>query len=274
MTVFQSLLLGVLQGVAEFLPISSSGHLVLLRQLMNLARIPLLYDVLLHVSTLIVVVIVFRRRIASIFSSLWKATIAAEKRADGAPTPPEERENLHLSLYVVVATAVTGAVGFFLSRFEDGLFDRPQLVSLLFLVTAAFLLSTLILRPSRDYLRMGIWGAAIIGLAQGIGVLPGISRAGITISVALLLGLDRERAGEFSFLIAIPAILGALLLQVREAGDLLAMIDPAVVAVGFASSFCVGLVSLLLLLRLLRSGKLALFSIYLVPVAVAGLILL
>jgi undecaprenyl-diphosphatase len=266
MTSIQSLLLGVLQGVAEFLPISSSGHLVLLRRLLKLGEVPLLYDVLLHVSTLIVVVIVFRSRIASIFSSIWRAV----KSAAG----PEDRENLRLTLYILIATAVTGAVGFVLSRFEGLFFNRPRLVSLLFLVTAMFLLSTLIRRGQRNYLQIGFLGAVIVGLAQGAGVLPGISRAGITISVALLLGLDRQKAGEFSFLIAIPAILGALLLQLREAGTLLEMVDPVALLVGSAASFLVGLLSLLLLLRVVRKGKLAVFGIYLIPLAVISFILL
>jgi undecaprenyl-diphosphatase len=114
----------------------------------------------------------------------------------------------------------------------------------------------------------------IVGLAQGVGVLPGISRAGITISVALLLGLDRQKAGEFSFLIAIPAILGALLLQLRDAGTLLELVDPIALLVGFAASFAIGLLSLLLLLRVVRKGQLALFSIYLIPLAVISFILL
>lgn len=265
MTVVQSLLLGVLQGVAEFLPISSSGHLVLLRRLMDLQQVPLLYDVLLHISTLIVVLIVFRKVIGSIFSSLWRALKAA--------TVQEDRENLRLTLYILLATAVTGAVGFLLSRFEDTLFHKPRLVSLLFLVTAVFLLSTLIRREQRDYLQIGFLGAALVGLAQGIGVLPGISRAGITIAVALLLGLDRQRAGEFSFLIAIPAILGALVLQLREAGTLLQTVDPLALGIGFAASFVVGLVSLLLLLSVVRKGRLALFAVYLVPLGVLSLIL-
>jgi len=266
MTSIQSLFLGVLQGVAEFLPISSSGHLVLLRQLMDLGEIPLLYDVLLHVSTLIVVIIVFRRKIGSIFSSIWRAAKAA--------TDPGDRENLRLTLYILIATVVTGAVGFVLSRFEGLFFNRPRLVSLLFLVTALFLLSTLIRRGRRDYLQIGFLGAVIVGLAQGVGVLPGISRAGITISVALLLGLDRQRAGEFSFLIAVPAILGALLLQLREAGTLLEMIDPVTLLIGFVASFAIGLVSLLALLRVVRQGRLVLFSIYLVPLAALSFIFL
>jgi undecaprenyl-diphosphatase len=110
MTSIQSLLLGALQGVAEFLPISSSGHLVLLRQLLDMGEIPLLYDVLLHVSTLIVVIIVFRSKIGSIFASIWRSV-----RASGRPT---DREELRLALYILIATVVTGAVGFVLSRFE------------------------------------------------------------------------------------------------------------------------------------------------------------
>ena len=266
MTSIQSLFLGVLQGVAEFLPISSSGHLVLLRRLMNLGDVPLLYDVLLHVSTLIVVIIIFRSRIGAIFSAIWRAL--------QAKTDPGDRENLRLTLYILIATVVTGAVGFGLSRFEDLFFTRPRLVSLLFLVTALFLLSTLLCRGQRDYFQIGFVGAVIVGLAQGIGVLPGISRAGITISVALLLGLDRERAGEFSFLIAIPAILGALILQLREAGRLLEIAAPLALLIGFAASFVVGLLSLILLLRVVRKGQLAVFSIYLVPLAVASFVLL
>jgi undecaprenyl-diphosphatase len=266
MTSIQSLLLGVLQGVAEFLPISSSGHLVLLRRLMKLGEVPLLYDVLLHVSTLIVVIIIFRSRIGSIFSAIWRAV---QSRRD-----PGDRENLMLTLYILIATVVTGAVGFGLSRFEELFFNRPRLVSLFFMVTALLLLSTLLRRGGRDYFQMGFLGAAIVGLAQGIGVLPGISRAGITISVALLLGLDRQRAGEFSFLIAIPAILGALILQLREAGRLFEIVDPPTLLLGFAASFVIGLFSLILLLRLVRNGQLAVFSIYLVPLAVISFILL
>jgi undecaprenyl-diphosphatase len=266
MTSIQSLLLGVLQGVAEFLPISSSGHLVLLRRLMDLGDVPLLYDVLLHVSTLIVVVIVFRSRIGAIFSAIWRALRSTLN--------PGDRENLRLALYILIATVVTGAVGLGLSRFDDLFFNQPRLVSLLFLVTALMLLSTLLPRVRGDYFQIGFLGAVTVGLAQGIGVLPGISRAGITISVALLLGLDRQRASEFSFLIAVPAILGALVLQLRDAGRLLEIADPLTLLTGFAASFVVGLLSLVLLLRVVRKGQLAIFSIYLVPLAVVSFILL
>lgn len=266
MTSIQSLLLGALQGVAEFLPISSSGHLVLLRRLMNLGDVPLLYDVLLHVSTLIVVIIIFRSRIGAIFAAIWRALQSR--------TGPGDRENLRLTLYILIATVVTGAVGFALSRFDDLFFHRPRLVSVLFLVTALFLISTLLRRGRRDYFQIGFLGALAVGLAQGVGVLPGISRAGITISVALLLGLDRQRAGEFSFLIAIPAILGALILQLREAGRLLEIAAPLTLLLGFAASFVVGLFSLILLLRVVRKGQLAVFSVYLVPLAVVSFILL
>jgi undecaprenyl-diphosphatase len=214
----------------------------------------------------VVVIIIFRSRIGSIFSSIWRAVKST--------TGPGDRVNLRLILYILIATVVTGVVGFVLSRFEELFFNRPRLVSVLFLVTALFLLSTLLRRGRRDYLQIGFLGAVIVGLAQGVGVLPGISRAGITISVALLLGLDRQRAGEFSFLIAIPAILGALILQLREAGNLLEIVDPLTLLVGLAASFVIGLLSLILLLRVVRKGQLAVFSIYLVPLSVISFILL
>ncbi len=266
MSMAQSLLLGVLQGVAEFLPISSSGHLVLLRNLMGLGTVPILYDVLLHVSTLIVVVIVFRRRIASIFASIWRWV--------GKAGFPEDRENLRIALYLVAATAVTAVVGLTLSRLEELFLGQPRIVPFLFLATAAILICSRFGKAERDYLGVGVAAVLLIGLAQGIGVLPGISRSGITISVALLCGLDRQRSGEFSFLLAVPAILGALALQLPEAGSLLAEVNPSALLVGFLASFAVGFASLLALLRIVRRGRLALFAIYLIPLSVASFILL
>jgi undecaprenyl-diphosphatase len=266
MSVLQSLLLGVLQGVAEFLPISSSGHLALAQTLMGLREVPVLYDVLLHVSTLLVVLIVFRKRVAAILGSLWRG-LRGRRR-------PEDRENLRLALWILLATVATAAVGLLLSRFEGVLLGRPDLISILFLVTAAILIATAFFRGERGYLELGVAGALLIGLAQGVGVLPGVSRSGITIAAVLFLGLQREKAGEMAFLLAIPAILGALVLQLRQAGELGAAVAPLPLAAGLLASLVVGLAALLLLLRLVRRGRLYLFSLYLIPAGVAGLLLL
>jgi len=266
MSTLQSLLLGALQGLAEFLPISSSGHLLLARRLMGLGEVPVLYDVLLHVASLGVVLVVFRRRIGSVLAAFgrWVARRGAE--GDG--------EDLHLLLYLLLATAVTAAAGFFLDRFEPLLLEQPRLLAVLFLATGLILLATLGFRGERSYAQMGIPAALLVGLAQGIGVLPGISRSGITIAACLACGLQREKAGEFAFLLAVPAILGALLLKLRELGSLEAQVHPLALAAGFLASFALGLASLLLLLRVIRRGRLAFFALYLLPLAVAAFFLL
>lgn len=264
MSTFEAIIFGVVQGATEFLPVSSSGHLALLKSIMDLSEVPILFDVLLHVATLIVVVAVFRRRIGQVFVSLG--------RWIGRSAEDEDSANLRLAWVIVVATVVTGVLGLLLDELEIGL--QPKIVSALFLVTAAILVGAHFFSGTRGYREIGIKDALIVGAAQGFGVLPGISRSGITISASLAAGLSRERAGEFAFLISVPAILGALVLSLRDAGELAAMVSPGALIAGFASALVVGLVSLLLLMRLIRSGRLFYFSFYLVPLGIVGLILL
>lgn len=264
MTILEALLFGVLQGATEFLPVSSSGHLALLKELLNLSEVPILFDVILHVATLIVVIVVFRERVGRILVSLgrWIGRRAGE---DDAP-------NLRLAWVIVVATVVTGGLGIALGELEVGV--RPKVVSALFIVTAAILVGAHFLSGSRGFREIGLRDALVVGAAQGFGVLPGISRSGITISASLATGLAREQAGEFAFLVSIPAILGALVLSLRDAGELATVVSPAALVAGFVSALAVGLVSLLLLLRLIRGGRLYLFAFYLVPLGVVGILFL
>jgi undecaprenyl-diphosphatase len=170
-----------------------------------------------------------------------------------------------------VATAV---VGFLILPLEDFLIGSPRFVSILFILTGILLFLSRFFKGERSYLEMSAVKGAFIGLAQGLGVLAGISRSGITISAALFCGLDRKRAGEFSFLIAIPAILGALILQIKDVGDLFAVVNLPVLLAGLISSFVVGFFSLLLLLRLINRGKIYLFSYYLIPVGILTFLVL
>ena len=264
MRLIEALLLGFIQGVTEFLPVSSSGHLVLARVIIGLEDIPLLFDVLLHVSTLAAVVLVFRRRIFSILGSLRRFLLRKTLASDA--------ENLRLTVVVIGASLCTAVVGGGLSLVDID--QHPKIVSALFIVTGLILLATRFAKGTRGYDKAGVKQTLVTGIAQGLGVLPGISRSGITISAALFTGMDREKAGEFSFLIAIPAIIGALALELRQTGDLMAVVPPAVLGVGIAAAFISGLASLLLLLRLIRSGKLYLFCIYLIPLGIAGIILI
>lgn len=263
MTILESLLYGAIQGATEFLPVSSSGHLTVLKGLLDQTDVPVLFDVLLHVATLVVVIGVFRERVIRILAALWRWV----RRA----ATDEDAPFLRLAWVIVVATVLTGAIGIGIEQLELNL--RPVLVSAMFIVTAAILILARFAKGERDYQTIG-WREAIgVGFAQGFGVIPGISRSGITISAGRAAGLSREKAGEFAFLVSIPAILGALVLSLRDLGELRATVGVLQLVVGFLAALVVGWVALTVLLRLVRSGRLYWFAFYLVPLGIAGIIL-
>lgn len=262
-------LLGALQGVTEFIPVSSSGHLLVMRNLMGLGDIPKLFDILMHIPTLLVVLLVFWKIIKRLLLSLFKSVkLVLKKEKIDASTGTD----LKLILIVIIASIVTVLFALVIDHFDDFFESSPRYVGILFIVTGIILIVTRFFTGSKDYEKIGIKTGLIAGIAQGIGVLPGISRSGITIAAALFMGIKQDKAGEFSFLIAIPAILGAFLLKINDAGGM--DINPLDLATGLVVCFLVGLVSLLLLIRLVKKGKLFLFSIYLIPAGIATLILL
>lgn len=262
MTIIQGLIFGALQGATEFLPVSSSGHLAVLKTLLDLAEVPILFDVILHIATLIAVVVVFRARVAAILGSLARWIVRRSGDGDG--------ENLRLAWVIALATIVTAALGLLVGRLEVG--SSPRLVSLLFVVTGGILIASRFVSGNRTYREIGLRESLVVGFAQGLGVFPGISRSGITISAGLVSGLERERAGEFAFLVSIPAIVGAFALTLRDAGELSESVSFAALAAGFVTALVVGLVALVTLVRLVKRGKLWVFSFYLIPVGIAGLI--
>jgi undecaprenyl-diphosphatase len=168
-----------------------------------------------------------------------------------------------LVLWILLATVVTVIVALPVAELDAG--SRPQLVGAFFLFTAVVLLSTLRAPQGGSLYRMSALQAAIIGLAQGLGVFPGISRSGITIAAARHARLSREDAGEFAFLISIPAILGALVLTLGDLGELSRSVGVLSLSVGFLIALISGFLALTLLLRILRSGRLYLFALYLIP---------
>jgi undecaprenyl-diphosphatase len=142
-------------------------------------------------------------------------------------------------------------------------------VGVFFLITAALLILSHFFTGKKGYKDLGIKEGLITGIAQGIGVLPGISRSGISITASLFVGIEREQAGEYAFLISIPAIIGALILKIKDIEVL--SIDPIVLLAGMATSFVVGLFSLLFLIRLIRKGRLFFFSFYLIPAGIISI---
>ena len=265
MTILQSIFLGALQGVAEFLPISSSGHLVVFRNFMNLGEVPILFDVMLHVATLLVVIIVFRKAIFELLKSLGRFVTRK--------TSEEDSVNLRIIAVILGASVFTAAIGIFIESLDVG--HKPKLVSLLFIATAIILVLTRFIKTEETgYKGAGIKTAIITGIAQGVAVLPGVSRSGMTISSSLFTGIGKEKAGEYSFLLSIPAIAGAILLEIKDFGEMSNSVAPVVLIAGMAAAFIVGLASVLFLLKLIKRNRLFLFSIYLIPFGIYSFIVL
>lgn len=264
MSIFQALLLGAFQGIAEFLPISSSGHLALMKQVMGLAEIPALFDIILHVATLFSILLVFRRRVGGIIGSILRYIA---KKNDGRDT-----ENLSIVVPALLATVLTAGIGLAIKKLD---FEAsPAVVGVCLLLTAALLVASHFFKGKTGFSDLRWRHGLITGFAQGIGVLPGISRSGITISAGLAAGLSREVAGEFSFLLAIPAIIGALVLEIGDIAGLLGSVSVLPLAIGALASFLVGVAALRLLMPIVRRGKLVWFAAYLIPLGLIAILFL
>lgn len=279
MTFIQSIFLGLLQGIAEFLPISSSGHLSVVQNIFGLEDIPLLYDVFLHLATLLAVCIYFRK-------SIWTLLKVFGRMIARKPAPAETDENDILCgteergrktiLALIISTVITGAIGIGTSKLIPNLSIKVTCAG--FLVTSCLLIiSSFIEKKSAakaETKGISIFQAAVIGFMQGVGTLPGISRSGSTIAGAQLCGVERSAAGEYSFLVSIFAILGAFVLELKDLGEVSSSIGAGVVAAGCVAAFVSGYFALACLMKIIKKGKLEWFAAYLIPAGILGMIFL
>ncbi len=266
----EAALFGIVQGIAEFLPVSSSGHLAVLKSIWGYADLSILFDILLHFATLLAVVLVFRKTIFKLIGSLFRgfSVLLRFRSGDEARLDESDRVYLRLVGYILLASVVTAVMGIGIEQFFLAEGVNRSFVGICFFVTAIILVwSGFRKQGAGGYGELKSGQALFCGFAQGLGVFPGISRSGITISAGVFMGLKREEAGEFSFLLSIPAILGAAILKLDQLDGLQASISTPALMVGMISSFISGLLALLLLMRLVRSGKLHYFAFYLVPLA-------
>ena len=284
MTVIQGILLGILQGIAEFLPISSSGHLAVVQKLFSLEEVPLLFDIMLHLATLLAVVLYFRKKIWTLLCVFGR--LIARRPAPKAVNKDDllcgtEARGRMTILAVIITTVVTGAIGVFTSKLIP---DMPVKVTCAgFIVTAILLVfSSIIERRNSSAVKNsaekndGIkwYQAIVIGVMQGIGTLPGISRSGSTIAGSQLCGVNRAAAGEYSFIVSIPAILGAFLLELKDFAEVGSTVGAAPVIAGCAAAFAWGYISLAVLMKIIRKGKLEWFACYLIPAGILGILFL
>lgn len=285
MTIPEAMAFGLIQGLTEFLPVSSSGHLALLKNLWGYSDISILFDIMLHVATLGAVLIVFR-------SGVWKI-IASFFRWIRGQADVRDMAYMRVAGVIIIATLITGVLGIFIEKVL-GIGEHIQLVSSCFLLTALLLVVSEVISRRRaqvpseensianersaeaqvDFSGLRYIHGVILGLFQGLGVFPGVSRSGATISAGLFCGLPRGEAGELSFLMSIPAIFGAVVLKLPDAGALSGEIGLLPLLAGMLVSFVSGWIALVYLMKLVRGGKLYFFAFYLIPLAIAGLIFL
>jgi len=266
MEILKTLLLGIIQGLTEFLPVSSSGHLILAQTFLGVGDdtggSAMLLEVALHVATGIAVLYVFRKDIINIIKGCFSSDTVIRK------------DSLVYSGWIIAATIPAAVVGVFFNDHIESLFDTSggnraaYIASFMLLITAGLLFFSSKRKDSDGKLN---WAKVIaIGLIQAVAIMPGISRSGSTIAMALILGVSREEAGRFSFMLALPAIFGAALLQARHVESWSSVMTPGLIA-GFIASFVVGIVALKLLLAFIKKGKLHYFGYYCAAAAVVSL---
>lgn len=261
MELIKALILGLVQGLTEFLPISSSGHLVIGAELLQFQEQGIVFDVFLHLGTLVSVAFVFRKELlAMAFAPLKMLTGGADEQS---------RLYFLWDLYVIAATIPAVIVGLLLKDSIESLFTNLNLVYLMLLVTAAIMISTRYLKVGS--LELSGRRCLIMGCAQACAIMPGLSRSGSTIFAGMALGMNRELVAKFSFIMSIPAILGAVVLQVPaiiasppDADSLLNLVA------GTGMSAVAGYFAIVLLLDIIRRNRLQYFGYYCFIVALLG----
>jgi len=268
-TLPEAVILGIVQGLTEPLPVSSSGHLVILPALFpGFAQPGIFFDLVLHLGTLAGVVFFLRREIAAILASLIPGLFpAAFSHAADARDRASGRK---MALLIVIATGVTGVIGVLFKDPIERLFESVEITAGMLLVTGLLLfLSDRVRHGERRDLN---WKDGILlGLVQAAALIPGISRSGSTIAFGIFRGMERRTAARFSFLISIPAILGAVLLKAGDPAQMAAGDLPALGA-GFLSAAITGFLALKILFAVIQRTGLGVFAYYCWAVGIAALI--
>ncbi|MBO5994515.1 MAG: undecaprenyl-diphosphate phosphatase [Firmicutes bacterium] len=272
MTYLQAVILGLVQGLAEFLPISSSGHLALLENFFGIRESDMLFlTVMLHFGTLIAVFVVFWK---DIWELLQELVLTIKDLCTGMGLKLDERPVRKLGVMIIVACIPTALIGVLFGDIFEGLYSKPIGIAIMLICTAILLiLAETFGGGNRTITNLNYRNSIFIGIVQGIAIIPGISRSGSTLFASLLCKLDREFAVKFVFLISIPTILGSLILELPdgiEAGVSGSEWGPVIV--GVLVSFLSGLFAVKVMLKVVTNRKLKYFSYYLFVLAAVVII--
>ncbi|MCR2032266.1 undecaprenyl-diphosphatase UppP [Anaerofustis stercorihominis] len=261
MTTIQAIILGIVQGLTEFLPVSSSGHLVILQNFMGISEGSLEFAIVLHLGTLLAVVIAYYESIWNMFKQFF--LMLADLITLKGPCFEKSKYRKYI-VYILMASIPAGIVGVLFEDFISEKFGSIIIVGFTLLITGVLLvLGDALGKNNRGHIEnVGAGKAFIIGIFQMFAITPGISRSGSTIVGGLLSGLKKEEAVEFSFLMSIPAVLGSLLLKIKDIISIGATTSFVPLIIGFFCSLVIGYFSIVLLNNIVKKGKLYYFSIY------------
>ncbi|MBM4403898.1 MAG: undecaprenyl-diphosphate phosphatase [Candidatus Cloacimonetes bacterium] len=265
MSFIMSVIVGIIQGLTEFLPVSSSGHLVLFQHFLGVqGSKDITFEIFLHLGTVLAVLVFFRKTIWDLIAALfhWKGNVSSSNH----------RHNRLIIVYLIMATIMTAMVYTFFGDPIKLMFSDPLLVAIMLILTGVIVfVSDLVKDSGIPAFSMGFWRSILIGLAQSFAMIPGISRSGSTISMALASGIRRRDAAQFSFLLSIPAIIGANLVSLSD----LVRLDPAMLTKylgGFVAAFVSGYLVIAALLALIQRSKLKYFAFYCWLIAGAAIV--
>ncbi|MFC0603173.1 undecaprenyl-diphosphatase UppP [Winogradskyella pulchriflava] len=263
MEIFDAVILGIIQGLTEFLPVSSSGHLELGKAILGSHAMPkesLLFTVVLHFATALSTIVIFRKDIFEILGGLYNA-VATRRWTEEAK----------FSAKIIVSMIPAVIIGYKYERVFEQLFgNNIPLVGAMLIVTAVLLF--LADRAKKTHKKVSLLDAFIIGIAQGIAMLPGISRSGATISTSVLLGIDKTKAARFSFLMVVPLIFGKIAKDILAGEIDYTSTNFTFLSVGFVAAFISGLFACTWMIKLVKQSKLTYFAIYCIIVGVIAII--
>lgn len=270
MSWLEALILGIVQGLTEFLPVSSSGHLTILSNLFGLeGESNLTMIVVLHVATVLSTLFVLWKEVVWIFKDLF--TKQSWKSYSGL------NDGTKYAINILISMIPVGIVGFFFKDTVEEIFGSGLLiVGIMLLVTASLLAFSYFAKP-RQRENISGWHAFLIGIGQAVAVMPGLSRSGTTIATGLLLGNKKEKIAQFSFLMVIPPVLGEALLDVKDVvevgfSEAMGGISPIALIVGFLAAFITGAIACKWMINVVKKGKLIWFAVYCLIVGLFAII--
>ena len=269
--ILSAIILGAVQGISEFLPISSSGHLVLVPALLGIET-GLAFDTILHIGTLVALFTFFWKDIINLIKGFILSIIDLTEGVDIFKRELHRVPEKRFAWLIIVGTIPTGIMGILLKDAIETIFRGTLFVGIFLLVTAAVLYYSESHSSGQITQKdMSFKQALIVGICQGLAVFPGISRSGSTIASGLCLGLNREYAARYSFLLSIPAVIGAGLIQIKDIATLDASVS--VLLAGFISSVIFGYLSIKLLMKMIKGWSLDIFAYYCTIIGIITIIL-